>query len=756
MKNFRSLLFYFFTIVGFAFVVYWITKEGDGLESAKSVISIVKKSSPFNLFTDTFFQNIGHPLAMLLLQIITIIVISKIFAMICKRISQPTVIGEIVAGIFLGPSFLGMYFPQYFHFLFPPESLGNLHFLSQIGLILFMFVVGMELDLKVVKTKANNAVIISHASIVIPFALGMGLAYFLYLDYAPKSVRFIAFALFFGIAMSITAFPVLARIVRERGLSKTKLGSVIITCAATDDITAWCILAAVIAIVKAGSFVSSLYTIGIAILFVIFMLAVVQPFLKKYGNTLSSKENLSKPIVAIFFVILLTSAYATELIGIHALFGAFLAGVIMPPNKHFRSIFIEKVEDIALVLLLPLFFVFTGLRTQIGLLNDLKMWEICGWVIMVAVVGKFMGSAIAARVVGQKWRDSLIVGALMNTRGLMELIVLNIGYDLGILSPEIFAMFVIMALVTTFLTGPSLDLINYFLPEKLEEVDDVRSELVKYRILLPFGNPGKGKNMLRVANCMVGKSINKSSVMAFHLSPSPDLNQYNLPEYERECFEPIKQEAQKMHLPILSIFQPTLDVAKDIIDMANNGTFDLMIVGVGQSVFEGTLFGKLIGFGSKIINPEKLLGTITGKEKLFETKFFDDMTVQIIRNTKIPLGVFIDNNLTKIDKIVIPFYSISDSFLFIYAQKIINNSNIKIDIIDPTGVINQNPEIKNTIRSIEESSPERIALYNQLELNDNLSTHYELLLITLDSWKRNIESGAGWIQNAPSVLIIKP
>ena len=332
-----------------------------------------------------------------------------------------------MAGIVLGPSLLGLYLPHFSAFLFPPQSLGNLQFLSQIGLILFMFVVGMELDLKVLKNKAHEAVVISHASIIIPFALGIGLAYLIYPSFAPAGINFASFALFTGISLSITAFPVLARIIQERGIHKTRLGAIVITCAAADDITAWCILAAVIAIVKAGSFVSALYTIALAGAYVLLMIKIVRPFLKRVGDLFAAQENLSKGLVAMFFLTLIISSYVTEVIGIHALFGAFMAGAIMPDNARFRNLFIEKIEDVALVLLLPLFFVFTGLRTQIGLLNDVYLWKITGLIILAAVIGKFVGSALAARFVGQNWKNSLTIGALMNTRGLMELVVLNIG-----------------------------------------------------------------------------------------------------------------------------------------------------------------------------------------------------------------------------------------------------------------------------------------------------------------------------------------
>jgi len=346
--------------------------------------------------------------------------------------------------------------------LFPVASLGNLQLLSQIGLILFMFVIGMELDLKVLKNKANDAVVISHASIVIPFALGIGLSYYIYYQFAPVGVEFLSFSLFMGIAMSITAFPVLARIVQERGIHKTRLGTIVITCAAADDITAWCLLAVVIAIVKAGSFVSSLYVIGLALLYVLAMLFIVKPFLKRVGDLYAKKDNIKKSVVAIFLLTLIVSAYLSEIIGIHALFGAFMMGAIMPDISKFRNVFIDKVEDVSVILLLPLFFVFTGLRTEIGLINDAYLWKVTGCIIAVAVAGKFIGSALAARFVGQNWCDSLTIGALMNTRGLMELVVLNIGYELGVLSPKVFTMMVIMALVTTFMTGPALDNQFYF------------------------------------------------------------------------------------------------------------------------------------------------------------------------------------------------------------------------------------------------------------------------------------------------------
>lgn len=472
MKRRWSTVFYIVIVAGLGLAIYWIAKQGSALQTPALTAQqlqnekITNGNSSFVAFTDSFKHNLTEPLAELLLQIIVIIAFARLFGYLFKKIRQPAVIGEIVAGIILGPSIIGAYFPEINNFLFPTASLSALSFISQIGLILFMFIIGMELDLKAISKQAYGAVIVSHASIIIPYTLGMVLAYFIYRDYAPAGTSFLSFALFMGIAMSITAFPVLARILQEKKLTRTKLGAMVLTCAAADDLTAWCILAAVIALVKSGSSISVLYTIALAILYVLLMLKVVRPFLEGLSHVYDKKEKRRTPIIALLFIILIVSAYTTAVIGVHALFGAFVAGVIMPSNIHFRQIVINKIEDVSIILLLPLFFVITGLRTQIGLINEGHLWITFGWILLVAVAGKFGGSALAARIVGQTWKDSLSIGVLMNTRGLMQLIVLNIGYDLGILSPEIFAMMVLMALVTTLMTGPALDLINWLVPEK--------------------------------------------------------------------------------------------------------------------------------------------------------------------------------------------------------------------------------------------------------------------------------------------------
>lgn len=755
MKNFKHSFFYVIIIGFFSVLIYWTLKNGKLLEKS-NVLKVVstKESLNYNEFLNSLHHNITHPLAILLAQIVTIILVARFFGLICKKIGQPSVVGEIIAGIVLGPSFFGNYLKEFSDVLFPESSLDNLKFLSQIGLIFFMFVVGMELDLKVLRNKAKEAVIISHASIIIPFTLGLVLAYSIYTNFAPPGIEFISFGLFLGIAMSITAFPVLARIVQERGLQKTRIGAMVITCAAADDITAWCLLAAVIAIVKAGSVMSSLYIIVLSVLYVFTMIKLVRPFLRRIGNVYDTAEKITKSVVAIFFLTLLISSYLTEIIGIHALFGAFVAGVIMPDNMKFRKMFIEKIEDVALVVLLPLFFVFTGLRTEIGLLNSPELWKVCGLIILVAVAGKFIGSALAAKFVGQNWRDSLTIGALMNTRGLMELVVLNIGYDLGVLTKEVFAMMVIMALATTFMTGPALDIIDFIFKRVKTVVPNVPENL-DYKVLVSFENPEDGKPLLKVANNFISSSKDidesqhskqKQSITAMYISSTNEVNPYKIEEYERESFKPVLKEAHKLNRKVQTLFKASRDIDSDIVEVSNKGEFNLVLINIGSSIFEGTLLGKVLGITSKIINPENLLNTFTGKEKLFEVSYFDDKTQAIINKTEVPLGIFVDKNLIKTENISVILFNNEDQFLLNYVKLLKKNSQAKISIFDTYDVVNETNKITH----------ENVKVIHSSKLEKDFLKEQDLLIMSIDSWKKLIDTRSVWLNNTPSLLIIKP
>jgi len=471
----RNLLFYIAVLVIFGAGIYFMLSMGarlrpagdvsvKGIESTNSRVSRPNPETPANDVIHTWSGNLREPLSILLLQMLVILMAARLVGALFLKIGQPAVIGEMVAGIILGPSLLGMIFPGVQAFLFPAASLDFLRLLSQIGVILFMFVVGIDLNVEHLRQKAHAAVLVSHASIIVPFFLGITLALLIYPSLAPAHISFTAFALFIGVAMSITAFPVLARIIEERRLGKTYLGSIAIACAAVDDVTAWCILAIVVAIAKAGGLGGSLVTIFLTLLFIGVMLFLVKP----RAERLLGEKVMSKGIVALVLVIVFTSALFTEVIGIHALFGAFLAGVIMPSHEGLRNFLRERLEPFSSGFLLPLFFAFTGLRTQIGLLDDWQSWLMCVAVIGVAIAGKFGASMIAARWTGMTWPESFSVGALMNTRGLIELVVLNLGYDLGILPPKIFGMMVLMALTTTFMTGPLLSLVEFWSKTRYE------------------------------------------------------------------------------------------------------------------------------------------------------------------------------------------------------------------------------------------------------------------------------------------------
>ena len=455
----RTLLPYTVLVLVFVGAIIAVLGHGKRLEEGRAA------APPAATALDA---GAATPLGTLLAQIIVVVVAARLCGCLSARIGQPKVIGEIVAGILLGPSLLGWVAPAVSLSLFPPNSLGTLKLLAEVGVVLFMFVVG--LDLESLRGVAHTALVVSHASILLPYFLGVVLSLALYRSLAPAGVPFVPFALFMGIAMSITAFPVLARILEERGLTRTPLGSTAITCAAVDDVTAWSILAIVIAIGKAQGLASSGLTVLMAASFIGLMWYVVGPAVRWIIGR-SAPGRPSKNILAFVLLMLIGSALTTERIGIHALFGAFLVGVVMPREATFRAELVQRLEEVSAILFLPLFFAFTGLRTQIGLLDTAGSWLMCLAVIAVATAGKLGGSMAAARLSGMGTLDAFALGALMNTRGLVELIALNVGYELGILSPRIFAMLVLMALVTTFSTAPLLALADRLRKRRSAPVD---------------------------------------------------------------------------------------------------------------------------------------------------------------------------------------------------------------------------------------------------------------------------------------------
>ncbi len=392
----------------------------------------------------------------ILLQLIIILIVVQMFGYLCRRIGQQWVIGEILAGLALGPSFLGALLPGIKGFIFPASVLPTLQTLGDIGLVLYMFSLGARLDTHLMLRQSRTAIITSISGILLPLLLGATLAFFLFPSLAgPKTDR-ISFMLLVGTAMAITAFPVLARLLTEKNMLGTKIGTLALTCAAVDDVIAWCLLALVVAVIHSKGLPSIVLTVGLTLLFIVCMLTVVRSLLAYADRHIRSKQLL----VAFSIALLLLSAYCTNAIGIHPVFGAFLMGIILPRKPLFVEL-VRNIDQVNSVLFLPLFFVYSGLRTQVGLISSPWMWLICLLVLVIACVGKIGGGTFAVRFMGESWRDSLSMGVLMNTRGLVELIVLNIGLDLGVLSPTLFAMLVIMALVTTMMASPLLPLLGY-------------------------------------------------------------------------------------------------------------------------------------------------------------------------------------------------------------------------------------------------------------------------------------------------------
>jgi Kef-type K+ transport system membrane component KefB len=386
--------------------------------------------------------------ARLLLAVVVVIAAAKLCGMAARRLGQPSVIGEIAAGIVLGPSVLGALWPGGTSAIVPPAVLSQLSALAEIGVVLFVFLAGVQLHTPLSLSERSLAVLVSHVSIALPFLLGVTLAVLAHRRLAPEGVGFVPFALFLGVSMSVTALPVLARILLETGLFQSPVGRLALTCAVVDDVTAWILLALVVALVVGGSLGGVALTAALTVGFVAVLWLAVRPALVRV-------DPRGGRLVPLALVGLLVCALATAWIGVHAVFGAFIFGLVVPRDQVWSDRLGNALGGLTTTVLLPLFFAVNGLRTDIGQLGtDPVLWLWCAGVLLVATVGKFAGSAAAAMAAGVRWPAAVQIGALMNCRGLTELIVLNIGLDLGVLSPALFTMLVIMALVSTAMATP--------------------------------------------------------------------------------------------------------------------------------------------------------------------------------------------------------------------------------------------------------------------------------------------------------------
>jgi len=592
-----------------------------------------------------------------MVQAALIIALSRVVGLGAGTIRQPMVIAEILAGILLGPSLLGVVSPHTLGVLFPKESMPLLSLMSQIGLVLFMFLIGLELDPKLLRGRAHTSVVISHSSIILPCALGALLGLYLYPRLSSPEVPFLSFVLFMGVSMSITAFPVLARILAERRLLKTKIGAITITCAAVDDVTAWCLLAFVVSIAKSSDLKQAAVTVVLAAGYIGAMWWVVRPFLRRLGAVSANREGLTQNMVAVTLLILLVSSWTTELIGIHALFGAFMLGAVMPKEGNFGRLLAEKLEDLVVVFLLPMFFAYSGLRTQVGLLDTRHAWVMCGLIILVACVGKFGGSAVAARITGLHWREAGAVGILMNTRGLMELIVLNIGLDLKVISPTLFTMMVIMALVTTFMTTPLLELV-YPQSELTRDLDTpppsaVASSNSHFTVLLCVAFDRSGPAMVTLAAALVADRPIHNRLYALRLIRPTDRASFYIIDPDEETgmqgLQPLMERAEQLHLRVNPIAFVSPRPAHDICSVAEVKGADLIVLGWHKPVITRTVLG----------------GTVA----------------DVLDKAPADVGVFVDRGLQTVRKVLVPFQGTPDDKAALKLARRMTASKVEVTIL---------------------------------------------------------------------------
>ena len=527
----------------------------------------------------------------LLFDLALIIVVARVFAAGARRIGQPAVIGEIVAGIMLGPTVLGRLVPGLPGRVFPPEV--PLRQLADLGLVFFMFLVGLELDAKLIRREGRRALATSLGGIVAPFVLGAAIAIPLlplnnsgiFASNPTFRPTQLTFSLFMGAAMCITAFPVLARILVDRGLYKSPLGTSALCAAAVDDVIAWILLAAVVGLVRTGSMDEAARTFGLTLLFAAGMLTLGRRALAALARRFETSGHASVDQVAIVVVALLLSAFATEWIGIHAIFGAFLLGVSMPHESRLTHELTDKIEDFTVVVLLPVFFTVAGLRTNVFSLDSAAL---AGWTIVIAaaaIVGKLAGCGLVARFTGYSRRDAVVLGTLMNTRGLTELVILSVGLSLGVLSDRTYAMMVIMALVTTMMAAP---IINRLMPrrEMVRVMSGGDPSPAASRVLVALGNPATASSLVDAGVLLTG-ARRPAEVLLVHLLPTARAPEFRSGMRDEEAhaerwgdtMRQLEVRATEAGVTARSITFLSDNVGRDLADVAATQRCDAILLG---------------------------------------------------------------------------------------------------------------------------------------------------------------------------------
>jgi len=453
-------------------------------------------------------------LARVFLAIAIVIAVARLMGALARRVRQPPVVGEIIGGILLGPTLLGLFPGELDELFFPLDIRGYLTVIANLGLVIFMFIVGLELDASLIKGKERTAGVISLSSITLPLALGSLLAVYLHQSHGVvdgEEVKLLPFALFIGAAMSITAFPVLARIMIDRGMYRTQIGALTLASAAVDDVLAWALLAIVLAVVESGTFLTWQFPqiIGLSIVFATVMALIVRPLLTQLVPAFRRAGRLTPNLAAVVIGGFLLASFVTSEIGIHHILGAFTFGAMMPRREaHALNLqILEHLEQVTVVLLLPVFFVTTGLAVDIGALRAGDLGVLL-MILFTACAGKFIGATVAARSQGVRpWRKAAAIGSLMNTRGLTELIILSIGREVGVLDDRLFTMLVVMAVVTTVLTEPAL---RVFYPDRMLARDVAEAQKLSlglpdaYRVFVAVDDPERAEQAVELAGDIVG------------------------------------------------------------------------------------------------------------------------------------------------------------------------------------------------------------------------------------------------------------
>jgi Kef-type K+ transport system membrane component KefB len=542
----------------------------------------------------------AQPLVLLLAQIAVVLVASRLLGLVLRPLGQPLVVAEILTGIALGPSLLGVVRPEWLEALFPASGLPALNALSQVGLVLFMFTVGLELDIDLLRRRGRDTALVSAACIVLPFSMGFVFGWVTHGRFAPAGVGVVPFALFIGASLAVTAFPVLARILGEAGLLGTRVGVLALGAAAINDVAAWVLLAFVLAATGAHDLVGAVrHAVG-ALVFVALMFWVVRPFLMRLELRFGTVRGLGQRGVAIVFILLLACAIVAEWLGLHALFGAFLFGAAIPRHRNAAHALSERIADVTVVLLLPLFFASTGLRTHLDLLPG-SAWITCAAVVATASLGKVAGAALPARLCGLAWRDAFALGVLMNTRGLMELVILTIGLETGVLTPELFAILVVMAVATTLVTGPAMRIL---LPrDRVREELDQAANPMSPPLLVCVSRPGSAPGLARIAaGLLAGRA---SEACALHVVPIEEgasiFPASDESTGEESAGELLSRLAAGLGARVEAISFASADPVDGIVRAANLRGADPIVLGLHRPLL-GTarLGGPLVGVVGKV------------------------------------------------------------------------------------------------------------------------------------------------------------